>query len=117
MDSSSKAQASGPCPSAFLHVGPAPCPARASLRTQISCLRTCALLGKLLLCCSDDTSLYPSFLAPGSTSPAPNPAWVSAAALHFAVKEVRTESTTQLKKLDCEREEARHGLLFWQAYF
>ncbi|XP_047385809.1 Fanconi anemia group A protein isoform X2 [Sciurus carolinensis] len=54
-----------------------------------------------------------NFLAPGSTSPAPSPAWVSAAALHFALKEVTTESIRQLKKLDCEREELLLPLFFF----
>uniref|UniRef100_A0A8C5Z4K5 FA complementation group A n=1 Tax=Marmota marmota marmota TaxID=9994 RepID=A0A8C5Z4K5_MARMA len=53
-----------------------------------------------------------NFLARGSTSPAPNPAWVSAAALHFAVKKVKTEGARWLK-LDCEREELLVPLFFF----
>uniref|UniRef100_A0A8C9UM25 FA complementation group A n=1 Tax=Spermophilus dauricus TaxID=99837 RepID=A0A8C9UM25_SPEDA len=53
-----------------------------------------------------------NFLAPGSTSPAPNPAWVSAAALHFAVKKVKTEGV-RWPKLDCEREELLVPLFFF----
>ncbi|XP_077888972.1 Fanconi anemia group A protein isoform X3 [Ictidomys tridecemlineatus] len=53
-----------------------------------------------------------NFLAPGSTSPAPSPAWVSAAALHFAVKKVKTEGA-RWPKLDCEREELLVPLFFF----
>nr|XP_027788773.1 Fanconi anemia group A protein [Marmota flaviventris] len=53
-----------------------------------------------------------NFLARGSTSPAPNPAWVSAAALHFAVKKVKTEGARWLE-LDCAREELLVPLFFF----
>ncbi|KAM6177475.1 Fanconi anemia group A protein [Erethizon dorsatum] len=47
-----------------------------------------------------------SFLSLDSTSPAPTPAWVSAAALHFAVQRVRKDDVRRLlKKLDYEKEE------------
>ncbi|KAM4833874.1 Fanconi anemia group A protein isoform 2-T2 [Thomomys bottae] len=47
-------------------------------------------------------------------SPAPHLPWVSAAALHFAVKEAGKESIgRQLKKLDCETEELLVCLLFF----
>ncbi|XP_073884182.1 Fanconi anemia group A protein isoform X20 [Macaca fascicularis] len=47
------------------------------------------------------------FLSPDAASPAPNPAWLSAAALHFAIQQVREENIRkQLTKLDCEREES-----------
>nr|XP_045012381.1 Fanconi anemia group A protein [Jaculus jaculus] len=55
-----------------------------------------------------------NFLSSDSASPAPSPAWVSAAALYFAVREVRKENIKrQLKKLDCEREELLVSLLFF----
>ncbi|XP_065393295.1 Fanconi anemia group A protein isoform X19 [Macaca fascicularis] len=62
------------------------------------------------------------FLSPDAASPAPNPAWLSAAALHFAIQQVREENIRkQLTKLDCEREEAREEILlltlFSQAWF
>ncbi|XP_033075308.1 Fanconi anemia group A protein isoform X4 [Trachypithecus francoisi] len=48
-----------------------------------------------------------NFLSPDAASPAPNPAWLSAAALHFAIQQVREENVRkQLTKLDCEREES-----------
>ncbi|ERE80631.1 putative Fanconi anemia group A protein like protein [Cricetulus griseus] len=49
-----------------------------------------------------------------SASPAPSPAWISAAALHFAIREVRKENVkAHLKKLDCERKELLISLLFF----
>ncbi|XP_051024574.1 Fanconi anemia group A protein [Acomys russatus] len=49
-----------------------------------------------------------------SASPAPSPAWISAAALHFATREVRKENIkTHLRRLDCEREELLIALLFF----
>ncbi|KAL1784773.1 hypothetical protein HispidOSU_020115 [Sigmodon hispidus] len=49
-----------------------------------------------------------------SASPAPSPAWISAAALYFATREVRKENVrTHLKRLDCERKELLVSLLFF----
>ncbi|XP_069843921.1 Fanconi anemia group A protein isoform X1 [Dipodomys merriami] len=49
-----------------------------------------------------------------SASPAPHLPWVSAASLHFAVKEVEKENIRrQLKRLDCETEELLVCLLFF----
>ncbi|OBS77115.1 hypothetical protein A6R68_16418 [Neotoma lepida] len=49
-----------------------------------------------------------------SASPAPSPAWLSAAALHFATREVRKwEVKTHLKRLDGERKELLISLLFF----
>lgn len=43
-----------------------------------------------------------------SASPAPSPAWISAAALHFAIREVKKENVkAHLKRLDCERKEVK----------
>uniref|UniRef100_A0A2I3G8R0 FA complementation group A n=1 Tax=Nomascus leucogenys TaxID=61853 RepID=A0A2I3G8R0_NOMLE len=54
------------------------------------------------------------FLSPDAASPAPNPDWLSAAALHFAIQQVREENVRkQLKKLDCEREELLVFLFFF----
>uniref|UniRef100_A0A096NB00 FA complementation group A n=1 Tax=Papio anubis TaxID=9555 RepID=A0A096NB00_PAPAN len=54
------------------------------------------------------------FLSPDAASPAPNPAWLSAAALHFAIQQVREENVRkQLTKLDCEREELLVFLFFF----
>ncbi|XP_073884180.1 Fanconi anemia group A protein isoform X17 [Macaca fascicularis] len=54
------------------------------------------------------------FLSPDAASPAPNPAWLSAAALHFAIQQVREENIRkQLTKLDCEREELLVFLFFF----
>ncbi|XP_072871778.1 Fanconi anemia group A protein isoform X7 [Chlorocebus sabaeus] len=54
------------------------------------------------------------FLSPNAASPAPNPAWLSAAALHFAIQQVREENIRkQLTKLDCEREELLVFLFFF----
>nr|XP_045238023.1 Fanconi anemia group A protein isoform X5 [Macaca fascicularis] len=54
------------------------------------------------------------FLSPDAASPAPNPAWLSAAALHFAIQQVREENLRkQLTKLDCEREELLVFLFFF----
>ncbi|XP_063556473.1 Fanconi anemia group A protein isoform X13 [Gorilla gorilla gorilla] len=54
------------------------------------------------------------FLSPEAASPAPNPDWLSAAALHFAIQQVREENIRkQLKKLDCEREELLVFLFFF----
>ncbi|XP_032140639.1 Fanconi anemia group A protein isoform X3 [Sapajus apella] len=54
------------------------------------------------------------FLSPDATPQAPNPAWLSAAALYFAVQQVGEENVrTQLKKLDCEREELLVFLFFF----
>lgn len=51
--------------------------------------------------------LYVSF-ASDSAAPAPSPAWISAAALHFATRKLRKEDVTaHLRRLDCEREEVR----------
>ncbi|XP_021112183.1 Fanconi anemia group A protein isoform X3 [Heterocephalus glaber] len=58
--------------------------------------------------------LCPSFLSLDSTSPAPTPAWVSAAALHFAVQRVgKDNARSLLKKLDFEREELLVPLFFF----
>ncbi|XP_033075306.1 Fanconi anemia group A protein isoform X2 [Trachypithecus francoisi] len=55
-----------------------------------------------------------NFLSPDAASPAPNPAWLSAAALHFAIQQVREENVRkQLTKLDCEREELLVFLFFF----
>ncbi|GAB1293776.1 Fanconi anemia group A protein homolog [Apodemus speciosus] len=52
--------------------------------------------------------------ASDSASPAPRPAWIAAAALHFAAREVRRENLSEhLKRLDCEREELLIALLFF----
>lgn len=49
-----------------------------------------------------------------SASPAPSPAWISAAALHFAIREVKKENVkAHLKRLDCERKELLISLLFF----
>ncbi|KAK7801790.1 hypothetical protein U0070_027511 [Myodes glareolus] len=57
---------------------------------------------------------FASSLLSGSASPAPSPAWISAAALHFATREVRTENVrAHLKRLDCERKELLISLLFF----
>ncbi|XP_057609613.1 Fanconi anemia group A protein [Chionomys nivalis] len=57
---------------------------------------------------------FASSLLSGSASPAPSPAWISAAALHFATREVRTENVrAHLKRLDCERKELLIFLLFF----
>ncbi|XP_051057558.1 Fanconi anemia group A protein [Phodopus roborovskii] len=49
-----------------------------------------------------------------SASPAPSPAWISAAALHFAIREVRKENVkAHLKRLDFERKELLISLLFF----
>ncbi|XP_064226019.1 Fanconi anemia group A protein isoform X2 [Aotus nancymaae] len=54
------------------------------------------------------------FLSPSATPQAPNPAWLSAAALYFAIQQVGEENVrTQLKKLDCEREELLVFLFFF----
>ncbi|XP_063653595.1 Fanconi anemia group A protein isoform X2 [Pan troglodytes] len=54
------------------------------------------------------------FLSPEAASLAPNPDWLSAAALHFAIQQVREENIRkQLKKLDCEREELLVFLFFF----
>ncbi|XP_078214152.1 Fanconi anemia group A protein isoform X15 [Callithrix jacchus] len=54
------------------------------------------------------------FLSPDATPQAPNPAWLSAAALYFAIQQVGEENVrTQLKKLDCEREELLVFLFFF----
>ncbi|XP_054390337.1 Fanconi anemia group A protein isoform X7 [Pongo abelii] len=54
------------------------------------------------------------FLSPEAASPAPNPDWLSAAALHFAIQQVRDENVRkQLKKLDCQREELLVFLFFF----
>lgn len=54
----------------------------------------------------------PSCLSPDLTSPPPGPAWVSAAALHFAIQQAGKNSIkSQLEKLDCQREEARNEIL------
>ncbi|XP_030780277.1 Fanconi anemia group A protein isoform X1 [Rhinopithecus roxellana] len=54
------------------------------------------------------------FLSPDAASPAPNPTWLSAAALHFAIQQVREENVRkQLTKLDCEREELLVFLFFF----
>ncbi|KAL0621685.1 Fanconi anemia group A protein [Plecturocebus cupreus] len=54
------------------------------------------------------------FLSPDATPQAPNPAWLSAAALYFAIQQVGEENfRTQLKKLDCEREELLVFLFFF----
>ncbi|XP_031197586.1 Fanconi anemia group A protein isoform X2 [Mastomys coucha] len=57
---------------------------------------------------------FASNFASDSASPAPRPAWIAAAALHFTVREVRKENVTAyLKRLDCEREELLITLLFF----
>ncbi|XP_074261424.1 Fanconi anemia group A protein isoform X4 [Saimiri boliviensis] len=54
------------------------------------------------------------FLSPDATPQAPNPAWLSAAALYFAIQQVGEENVrTQLEKLDCEREELLVFLFFF----
>ncbi|XP_045628768.1 Fanconi anemia group A protein isoform X1 [Ursus americanus] len=55
-----------------------------------------------------------SCLSPDSTSPPPGPAWVSAAALHFAIQQAGKNSIkSQLEKLDCQREELLLVLFFF----
>ncbi|XP_013363404.1 PREDICTED: Fanconi anemia group A protein isoform X3 [Chinchilla lanigera] len=55
-----------------------------------------------------------SFLSLDMTSPAPTPAWVSAAALHFAVQRVRRDDVRRLlNKLDFEREELLAPFFFF----
>lgn len=55
-----------------------------------------------------------SFLSLDSTALAPTPAWISAAALHFAVRRVRRDSARSLlKKLDFQREELLAPLFFF----
>ncbi|XP_008048229.1 Fanconi anemia group A protein [Carlito syrichta] len=54
-----------------------------------------------------------NFLSPDAASPAPAPAWLSAAALHFEIQQVGEEAIRQLKKLDCEGEELLVFLLFF----
>ncbi|XP_073911552.1 Fanconi anemia group A protein isoform X4 [Castor canadensis] len=55
-----------------------------------------------------------NFLSSDSASPAPHLPWVSAAALHFAVKEAEKEIIRrQLKRLECETEELLVSLLFF----
>ncbi|XP_023560925.1 Fanconi anemia group A protein isoform X1 [Octodon degus] len=55
-----------------------------------------------------------SFLSPDSTSPAPSPAWVSAAALYFAVQRVRKDDVRRvLKQLDYEKEELLGPFFFF----
>ncbi|XP_076989437.1 Fanconi anemia group A protein isoform X2 [Tamandua tetradactyla] len=55
-----------------------------------------------------------SFLSLDTAPPAPDPAWVSAAALHFAIQQAVKEDTRRdLKKLDCEREEVLLPLLLF----
>ncbi|XP_019063501.2 Fanconi anemia group A protein isoform X6 [Fukomys damarensis] len=55
-----------------------------------------------------------SFLSLDSTSLAPTPAWISAAALHFAVQRVRKDNARSLlKKLDFQREELLAPLFFF----
>nr|XP_013005009.1 Fanconi anemia group A protein isoform X13 [Cavia porcellus] len=55
-----------------------------------------------------------SFFSPDSTSAAPTPAWVSAAALHFEVQRVGKDNARRLlKKLDCVREELLAPFFFF----
>ncbi|XP_058384481.1 Fanconi anemia group A protein isoform X4 [Diceros bicornis minor] len=55
-----------------------------------------------------------SFLSPNTASPAPDPVWVSAAALHFAIQQVGKESVErELEKLDCQQEELLVFLFFF----
>ncbi|XP_028608601.1 Fanconi anemia group A protein [Grammomys surdaster] len=57
---------------------------------------------------------FASNFSSDSASPAPSPAWISAAALHFATRELRKENVAaHLKRLDCEREELLTALLFF----
>nr|XP_008533875.1 PREDICTED: Fanconi anemia group A protein isoform X6 [Equus przewalskii] len=55
-----------------------------------------------------------SFLSPDTAAPAPGPAWVSAAALHFVIQQAGKESVeSALEKLDCQREELLVCLFFF----
>lgn len=62
-------------------------------------------------------SLLPSLLSPDTespdtVSPTSGPAWVSAAALHFAIQQAGKESLRRgLERLRCPTEEARTALL------
>ncbi|XP_021486884.1 Fanconi anemia group A protein isoform X2 [Meriones unguiculatus] len=57
---------------------------------------------------------FASNLLSASASSAPSPAWVSAAALHFATREVSEENIkTHLRRLDCEGEELLISFLFF----
>ncbi|XP_062965475.1 Fanconi anemia group A protein [Cynocephalus volans] len=54
------------------------------------------------------------FLTSSTASPASNPAWVSAAALHLMIQQVGKENIRrQLEKLDCEREQVLVFLFFF----
>uniref|UniRef100_A0A2K6FS26 FA complementation group A n=1 Tax=Propithecus coquereli TaxID=379532 RepID=A0A2K6FS26_PROCO len=54
------------------------------------------------------------FLSPEAASPPPDLAWVSAAAVHFAMRRVKKEDVRrQLQKLDCAREELLVFLFFF----
>nr|XP_020138375.1 LOW QUALITY PROTEIN: Fanconi anemia group A protein [Microcebus murinus] len=54
------------------------------------------------------------FLSPEAASPSPDLAWVSAAALHFEIQQVRKEDIRrQLRKLDCAGEELLVFLFFF----
>uniref|UniRef100_A0A673UJA7 Fanconi anaemia group A protein C-terminal domain-containing protein n=1 Tax=Suricata suricatta TaxID=37032 RepID=A0A673UJA7_SURSU len=53
-----------------------------------------------------------SCLSPDTASPAPDPAWLSAAALYFAIQRARGDRAgSRLQRLGCQGEEARHGVL------
>ncbi|XP_053411746.1 Fanconi anemia group A protein isoform X2 [Nycticebus coucang] len=55
-----------------------------------------------------------SFLSPDAACPSPEPAWISAAALYFAIQGVRREDVRrQLQRLDSEREELLVFLFFF----
>ncbi|XP_045843425.1 Fanconi anemia group A protein isoform X3 [Meles meles] len=54
-----------------------------------------------------------SCLSADSASPAPGPAWLSAAALHFAIQQAGTSIKSQRETLDCQSEELLLVLFFF----